>query len=125
MKRIYLRDRNEDLVRCWEAVDIPLAICEHGDIFAKPCQAIVSPANSFGFMDGGIDGVYTARFGKENTTDTVQREIMKLPHQELLVGQALHVFTFDAEFPVMISAPTMRVPMRIHDPIDVYLSRSI
>ena len=26
-------------------------------------DAIVSPANSFGFMDGGIDMVYSKRFG--------------------------------------------------------------
>jgi O-acetyl-ADP-ribose deacetylase (regulator of RNase III) len=28
------------------------------------CDAVVSPANSFGFMDGGIDAVYLSLFGK-------------------------------------------------------------
>ena len=27
----------------------------HGDITTVACDAIVSPANSFGFMDGGLD----------------------------------------------------------------------
>ncbi len=27
------------------------------------CDAVVSPANSFGFMDGGIDLIYSHRFG--------------------------------------------------------------
>ena len=36
-----------------------------GDIFegGPEADAIVSPANSFGFMDGGIDMVYSRHFG--------------------------------------------------------------
>ena len=36
-----------------------------GDIFngAPVADAIVSPANSFGFMDGGIDYCYSEHFG--------------------------------------------------------------
>ena len=37
----------------------------YGDIFkgAPAADAIVSPANSFGFMDGGIDYAYSDHFG--------------------------------------------------------------
>lgn len=31
-----------------------------GPIFDVKCDAVVSPANSFGFMDGGIDRLYGA-----------------------------------------------------------------
>jgi O-acetyl-ADP-ribose deacetylase (regulator of RNase III) len=34
-----------------------------GDIFEATADSIVSPANSFGYMDGGIDAAYLARFG--------------------------------------------------------------
>jgi O-acetyl-ADP-ribose deacetylase (regulator of RNase III) len=33
----------------------------HSDIFESSAGAIVSPANSFGYMDGGIDLVYLHR----------------------------------------------------------------
>jgi O-acetyl-ADP-ribose deacetylase (regulator of RNase III) len=118
--RITLRDRNADLVEQWQKV-MPDIESECADIFSSPRQCIVSPANSFGFMDGGIDGVYTARFGEQNTTLAVQKAIRQLPFEELLVGQAVYVATNDEDFPVIISAPTMRVPMRI-PPNNVYLA---
>ena len=35
----------------------------NGDLTQAICDAIVSPANSFGFMDGGIDYAISERFG--------------------------------------------------------------
>lgn len=63
--QIYLRDRNQNLVNFWNKVfaneDKIHVSC--GDIFDNGehmnVDAIVSPANSFGFMDGGIDYVYS------------------------------------------------------------------
>ncbi len=120
--QIFLRDHNQGLVDAWKAENIPNAIIECGDIFSTPAEAIVSPANSFGFMDGGIDGVYTRRFGR-GVQDSIQQTLKSHHYQgELLVGQAVIAYTNDPDFPICISAPTMRVPMKIHDPIDVYLS---
>jgi O-acetyl-ADP-ribose deacetylase (regulator of RNase III) len=34
-----------------------------GDITTIECNAVVSPANSFGFMDGGLDYALSVRFG--------------------------------------------------------------
>jgi len=34
-----------------------------GSILDIECDAVVSPANSFGFMDGGIDLIYSQFFG--------------------------------------------------------------
>jgi len=119
---IKLVDLQESLVRSWHE-SMPSGKVEiiHGDIFSSPAEAIVSPANSFGFMDGGIDLVYSRRFGWAVQT-AVQAAIARDYEGELLVGQALIVPTGDAEFPHLISAPTMRVPEVILDPTAVRLA---
>ena len=38
------------------------SVVHRGSIFDVACDAVVSPANSFGFMDGGIDALYVDRF---------------------------------------------------------------
>jgi hypothetical protein len=78
MIAIHLRDLGEPLIAAWrrEFDGVEGVTVSKGDIFsAKPgavgpndpidikADAIVSPANSFGFMDGGIDAVYTYQFG--------------------------------------------------------------
>ncbi|MEO9826904.1 MAG: macro domain-containing protein, partial [Paracoccaceae bacterium] len=74
------------------------------------CDAIVSPANSYGFMDGGIDAVYTEHFG-EIVQTRVRENILYDHYGELLVGSATIVETDDSKIPFLIAAPTMRVPM--------------
>jgi O-acetyl-ADP-ribose deacetylase (regulator of RNase III) len=43
----------------------PEVLAPHGDIFEHMADVTVSPANSFGYMDGGIDLVYSNYFGWE------------------------------------------------------------
>lgn len=128
--KIYLRDRNEGMVAAWCArgediatIRSPLSI-EVGDPAEAGAIALVSPANSFGFMDGGIDLAYTRRFG-EGLEKAVREQIaVRTRFGELLVGQAEAVRIPGAAEPttVLIVAPTMRVPLRITDPVDVYLA---
>jgi O-acetyl-ADP-ribose deacetylase (regulator of RNase III) len=92
-----------------------------GDILALSADAIVSPANSFGLMDGGIDLAYSRRWGW-GVQERLRAEIRKRPMVELLVGEALVIPTGDARLPLMISAPTMRVPGPISDWADVLLA---
>jgi O-acetyl-ADP-ribose deacetylase (regulator of RNase III) len=122
--RILLRDINAKLVEAWKRafmadpeVDVSL-----GDIFAGvPVDAIVSPANSFGFMDGGIDAVYSRRFGWD-LQDRLQA-VLKSEHDgELPVGDALIIETRDAALPYVVSAPTMRVPGDVSDTVNAYLA---
>ncbi len=81
-----------------------------GSILDLECDALVSPANSFGFMDGGIDQAYVAHFGEK--VQTRVRERILYDHQgELCVGSAVFVPTDDSRIPFLIAAPTMRVPM--------------
>ncbi|MCZ8216003.1 MAG: macro domain-containing protein, partial [Cyclobacteriaceae bacterium] len=58
------------------------------DITKIECDAVVSPANSFGFMDGGLDYALSERFGWD-LEKRLQKIIKELPEGELLVGQAL------------------------------------
>ncbi|MCU0491477.1 MAG: macro domain-containing protein [Chloroflexaceae bacterium] len=93
----------------------------YGSILDVACDAVVSPANSFGFMDGGIDAVYLNHFGAELQL-LVRRHILQHYAGELLVGQADAVETNDARIPFLIVAPTMRVPMVLHDSVNPYLA---
>lgn len=106
---IYFRDKNKDVVAALEYVFADKANYEVGDIFSSPVDAMVSPANSFGWMDGGIDAAYVRKFG-DIVEQRVQREIAKHPFAELLVGQSVVVPTGDDDFPYLIAAPTMRMP---------------
>jgi O-acetyl-ADP-ribose deacetylase (regulator of RNase III) len=87
-------------------------VIHHGSIFDIPCDAIVSPANSFGFMDGGLDGILSKYLGW-HVQSRVQERINKEFDGELLVGQSLIVPTDNDKFPLLISSPTMRVSMAL------------
>jgi O-acetyl-ADP-ribose deacetylase (regulator of RNase III) len=69
---------------------------------------LVSPANSFGFMDGGIDAVYTRAY--PDVQAEVQHRIAVEHGGELLVGQAIVVNGYTSMHPGFIIAPTMRTP---------------
>jgi O-acetyl-ADP-ribose deacetylase (regulator of RNase III) len=92
-----------------------------GDILTRTADAILSPANSFGFMDGGIDLAYSHFFGWE-IQDRLQ-EVLRRDHSgELLVGSAVIVPTRHDRVPHLVSAPTMRVPENISRTVNVYLA---
>lgn len=124
--KLILVDRQPAVVQAWrtEFQDleqqglVKIAV----DMFQNhSADMIVSPANSFGFMNGGIDYWYSEFFGWD-LQDRVKAEIVARFHGELLVGQALTVPTGNVKFPELISAPTMRLPMKIMDPVDVFLA---
>ena len=112
-------DINGDFIRHFPA-ECGLSLVQ-GSIVDLECDAVVSPANSFGFMDGGVDYVYSIRFGW-GVQQAVMDKINELPFGELLVGQALIVETGSEKIPYLISAPTMRVPKVISDPADIMLA---
>jgi len=121
--QIILTAVDDGLADAWErhCGDLPNVVVHRGSIFDVTCDAIVSPANSFGFMDGGIDMIYSRRFGWG-----VQERLQKLIHTrhfgELLVGAAEIVDTEDEAFPFIIAAPTMRVPMVLGYTVNPYLA---
>lgn len=123
MLTVYLRDVNAGVVAAWNATfaDMSDVHISCGDIFERKADAIVSPANSFGYMDGGIDLLYSRFFGWTLQTD-LQRVIAKQHHGELPVGQAAIVATGHEFIPFLVSAPTMRVPSDISATVNVYLA---
>ena len=120
---IVLCYRDEPLGDAWRHAFGDLAGVEivGGDICRISCDAIVSPANSFGFMDGGLDHLLSERFGWD-LEKRVQSAIQQRPLRELLIGEALIVPTEDTLIPWLICAPTMRVPMRIRTTVNAYLA---
>lgn len=93
-----------------------------GSILDPNCDAVVSPANSFGFMDGGIDLLYSHHFGWR-VQERLQQFIRTRHHGELLVGMAEIIETDNERIPYVIAAPTMRVPMILaNDSVSPYLA---
>ena len=122
MKLIFC-DLNEDLIKSWEksfGKDPNIKII-HGSIFDIECNGIVSPANSFGFMDGGLDYQISKFFGW-HVQERLQNIIKRKYHGELLVGCAEIVKTDHERIGHVISAPTMRVPMILRNSVNVYLA---
>lgn len=110
---LVLSDLHAPLVAAWErafagceAVEVRL-----GDLLDADADAYVSPANSYGHMDGGIDWDLRERFDLEIEVRVMAR-IAELGGM-LPVGQAIVVETGDAEVPYLISAPTMERPCNV------------
>jgi len=133
---IHLRDRKGHLAAEWRKSfeGVANVVINIGDIFTDKASgksvradAIVSPANSFGFMDGGIDLDYSEKFGWQ-LQHRLQAKLREEFDGELLVGQALIIETGDTRedeserIPFLVSAPTMRVPHDVHDTVNAYLA---
>ena len=124
--QVLLVDRQVTVVQAWQSefadlISQGLVSAQVGNFQDHSADMIVSPANSFGFMDGGIDYWYSVFFGWDLQAQ-VQSSIRTGHQGELLVGQALSVATNHKQFPWLICAPTMRLPMKIMDPVDVFLA---
>lgn len=123
--KIILCELSEKVVEAWQSFfsgEENVSIL-NTDITQLECDAIVSPANSFGFMDGGLDYALSERLGWD-LEKRLQQQIKELPEGELLVGRALVLATGDARIPYLISAPTMRIPtnFNIDTSINAYLA---
>lgn len=118
--KLAIRDRNVLLIKAIaeeiECEGAENVTCEVADIFKEPAEAVVSPANSFGYMNGGIDCVYCERMGWHLHDDAQAHIKNTCPWNELLVGQATRIPTkVEEPFKWLIIAPTMRMPgMQIH-----------
>ena len=112
-----------ELANAWQHFcgDLDFVRIHRGSILDLSCDAIVSPANSFGFMDGGIDLLYRKFFGW-HVQMRLQESIQRAHSGELLVGQAEIVETDSPQIPYLIAAPTMRVPMILRDSVNPYLA---
>lgn len=124
MKYVFI-DTNARMVDAWRDFfrnETKVSIVE-GDITSLSVDAIVSPANSFGFMDGSLDHAISERLGWHIEKE-LQMKIKTLPEGELLIGKTLTLETGDKNIPFIISAPTMRIPtnFNIDTSINAYLA---
>ncbi len=116
------------LAQAWKVTfrSTPEVAVINGDILGQlPGTALVSPANSFGVMRGGLDKQYakTYRDHSVDIEDRVMTAISNRAHGELPVGQALVVPTPEhPSHPFLIVAPTMRTPQSIAHSMNPYLA---
>lgn len=125
MLQIKLVYREQELGKAWKEDFKDCANVEvvEKDILDVECDAVVSPANSFGFMDGGLDLHLSEKLGW-HIQEELQARIRKSDEKELLVGCSMTIKTGNEQIPFLISAPTMRVPMsfNIATSINAYLA---
>ncbi len=84
-------------------------------------DCMVSAANSFGLMDGGVDAAIIRFFG-DALMQKVQQRILDEYLGEQPVGTSLIVETNHPKHPFIAHTPTMRVPMSIARTDNVYLA---
>lgn len=92
-----------------------------GDIFDVEADALVSPANSFGMMDGGLDEKIANVLGIE-VQDAVLDMVYDRHDGELVVGLAEVIPTNHPRYPYLVCAPTMRVPQDVSRTVNAYLA---
>ena len=121
---IYLLSINPDMVSAWrkyfgniENVEI---ICDDFCEFMKynKVNCVVSPANSFGLMDGGYDAAIIEWFGAE-LQNKVQEHIIDNYFGEQPVGSSFIIETPHKDT-FLIHTPTMRIPEKILDISVIY-----
>ena len=125
--KIYLLDVNKSVTNCWSKYfvnlrdenevqivnqDLATFLKSHPEI-----DAVVSPANAFGLMDGGYDKAITNYFGK-GLMEKVQKAILEDWFGEQPVGTSI-VVPIDKDT-ILIHTPSMRVPEPIVDSRIVY-----
>jgi O-acetyl-ADP-ribose deacetylase (regulator of RNase III) len=112
--RLHFVDIDPDVVEALRVAfdGVPDVACSSGEILALAHGALVSPANSYGMMDGGIDAAYSAFFGPA-VQIAVQEAINRRPEGYLPVGASLAVRTGHQRIPFLIVAPTMHTPEEV------------
>ncbi len=123
LARIHLVDNDAALVRAWSDAfrDLPTFSIERRDYFDVRADAMASPANSFGIIDGGLDRAIVETLGP-SIQDRVRARIEERHHGELHIGGAEIVETDDSRWPWLIAAPTMRVPEDVSRTVNAYVA---
>lgn len=123
LQNIVLADKWRPLCEAWSQAfgKFPTVEVVEGDFFSRDADAMVSPANSFGIMDGGLDLAIRNALGS-TIQNEVQRVILERHHGEIPVGAAEIVSTSHSRWPHLVIAPTMRVPERVAHTVNAYLA---
>ena len=122
--QIYLLDRSGRMTVCWErafrGVPNVTVVCKEFDrfMYGNKVECVVSPANAYGFMDGGYDLAITQYFG-EMLQISAQKYITQHYYGEQPVGTGFIIPIPNSDVKLM-HVPSMRVPSAVADPLVVY-----
>jgi O-acetyl-ADP-ribose deacetylase (regulator of RNase III) len=86
----------------------PEVVVTEGDLVAVAENTVVSPANAYGLMDGGIDAAYAEAI--PNVQRLVRDAIARRPEGHLPLGAAVLVRVPHARIGYVIAATTMEMP---------------
>ncbi len=124
--KLILVDVNPALCEAWARhfADLPDVSIVNGYFESiEKWDCLVSPANSFGLMDGGFDAAIIRCFGAKLQL-AVQSRILQNHNGEQFVGTCEIVPTDYTERQFIAHTPTMRIPMPIVGTENVYLAMS-
>jgi len=122
--KIYLLDRNKEMIKSWKMYfdrieNVEIVHDEFANFMnTHKVECVVSPANSFGLMDGGYDLAITEWFGYE-LMERVQRYIEENFYGEQPVATSFSIYTGYKQVK-LIHTPTMREPESIKEPLVIY-----
>lgn len=119
---LVLVDPNEPVCNAWEGAfaEFPEVSIVRGRFESLPdFDCMVSAANSFGLMDGGVDLAIVRYFGVQ-LMERVQARILDEYLGEQPVGTSFIIETNHPAHPFVAHTPTMRVPMSISTTDNVY-----
>lgn len=114
--KILLCDKNEEVINLCS--DIKGLETQVGDIFDHHFDALITPGNSFCFMDGNFDRVVSERLGWHIQKQFKETWIENC--EQILVGFAVSKWITSSK--LLVYAPTMTVPMDISNTWNVYLA---
>jgi O-acetyl-ADP-ribose deacetylase (regulator of RNase III) len=120
--KLILVDPKTELCQAWEKQfktqpSVTIANDRFENLSEFDCM--VSAANSFGLMDGGVDLAIIQFFGID-LMDRVQQHILNEYLGEQPVGTSFIIETGHPRHPFLAHTPTMRVPMPITRTDNVY-----
>ena len=123
LEKLYLIDSKPELCDKWRQVFSSYSEVEvlTGDYFQKSADAIVSPANSFGIMDGGLDLAIRNELCLQVESD-IQEVILSKYHGEIPIGNAEIINTNHDGWSYMVAAPTMRIPENVAYTLNAYIA---
>ncbi len=122
--KIYLLNDNVAMTKTWEAyfektLDVTVVFNDFKQFMdTTEVECVVSPANSYGLMDGGYDRAISEWFGWD-LMKKVQKYILEYFKGEQPVGTSFLIDTGVKNIK-LIHTPTMRVPSIIKDPMVIY-----
>ena len=123
--QFYFVDRNKDVVDTYGSVfrDLKNVTVHRGNILGQKADCIVSPGNSYGCMDGGVDKAinYTLNYISKDIKEIINNYYMG----EQPIGTCLLIKVLEENYngyKYLAHTPTMRVPEDVSQNDNAYIA---